>query len=163
MLGALIGAVLVWITYFPHWRETPSLDDKLATFCTAPAIRSPLNNFICEIIGTAALVFGILAIAANADDIHHGEMDFQAIFSSGFQPLLVGFLVWAIGMALGGPTGYAINPARDLGPRIAHFLLPMPGGKRDSDWAYSWIPIVGPILGGMGGAQLFYWVNSTVA
>ena len=155
MLGAMIGAVLVWIVYLPHWRETPDLDSKLGAFCTIPAIRSPLNNLICEIIGTAVLVFGILAIAANADDMKHGAMDFKTIFSSGIQPLLVGFLVWAIGMSLGGPTGYAINPARDLGPRIVHFLLPMPGGKRDSDWGYASIPIIGPIVGGIAGAQAF--------
>ncbi len=160
MLGAMIGALLVWLTYLSHWRETPNLDDKLGTFCTIPAIRSTFNNLFCEAIGTGALVFGILSIAANADDINNGVMDFKSIFSSGIQPLLVGFLVWAIGMSLGGPTGYAINPARDLGPRIAHFILPMPGGKRDSDWSYAWIPIVGPCLGGIAGAQLFFLIDS---
>jgi glycerol uptake facilitator protein len=160
MLGAIIGAVLCWLVYLPHWRETANLDHKLAVFCTAPAIRSPLNNLICELIATAALVFGILCIAGNASAMKEGQMEFAKIFSSGIQPLLVGFLVWLIGMALGGPTGYAINPARDLGPRIAHFLLPMPGG---SDWQYAWIPVVGPSLGGVIGAVLFQWLDRVAA
>ena len=113
-------------------------DTKLAVFCTAPAIRNPFSNFISEFIGTFVLVFGILMIGANR-------------FTDGLNPIVVGLLVLAIGQSLGGTTGYAINPARDLAPRLAHALLPIPG-KRDSDWDYAWIPVIGPIFGGIGGA-----------
>jgi glycerol uptake facilitator protein len=140
-IGAFIGAVLVWLAYYPHWAETPDPALKRAVFCTAPNIRNYPLNFITEVIGTFMLVFGVLAITANK-------------LAEGFAPLLVGFLVWAIGLSLGGPTGYAINPARDLGPRIAHAVLPIPG-KGDSDWGYSWVPVVGPIVGGLIGALLF--------
>jgi glycerol uptake facilitator protein len=140
-IGAFIGAVLVWLAYYPHWAETPDPALKRAVFCTAPNIRNYPLNFITEVIGTFMLVFGVLAITANK-------------LPEGFAPLLVGFLVWAIGLSLGGPTGYAINPARDLGPRIAHAVLPIPG-KGDSDWGYSWVPVVGPIVGGLIGALLF--------
>ncbi len=140
-IGAFIGAVLVWLAYYPHWAETPDPALKRAVFCTAPNIRNYPLNFITEVIGTFMLVFGVLAIVANN-------------LPAGWAPLLVGFLVWAIGLSLGGPTGYAINPARDLGPRIAHAVLPIPG-KGDSDWAYSWVPVVGPIVGGLIGAFLF--------
>jgi len=140
-IGAFIGAVLVWLAYYPHWAETPDPALKRAVFCTAPNIRNYPLNFITEVIGTFTLVFGVLAITANK-------------LAEGFAPLLVGFLVWAIGLSLGGPTGYAINPARDLGPRIAHAVLPIPG-KGDSDWGYSWVPVVGPIVGGLIGAFLF--------
>jgi glycerol uptake facilitator protein len=115
-------------------------------FCTGPAVRNYAANFITEVIGTAALLVGVLAILAND-------------LTAGFGPLLIGLLVLAIGLSLGGPTGYAINPARDLGPRIAHFFLPIPG-KRDSDWSYAWIPVVAPIVGGILGA-LFYKVMFT--
>lgn len=141
MIGAIIGAALVYIAYLPHWKATADADLKLAVFSTSPAIRHLPSNLIAEMIGTFALVLGILAIGANE-------------FTEGLNPLIVGTLIIAIGMSLGGPTGYAINPARDLGPRIAHFLLPIPG-KRDSDWSYAWVPIVGPIVGGVFGA-LFY-------
>lgn len=161
MIGAILGACLCWLVYLPHWAETSSLDDKLAVFSTGPAIRSPISNFLCEAIGTMALVFGILSIAENATEMKQGQLDFAKIFSGGIQPLLVGFLVWLIGMSLGGPTGYAINPARDLGPRIAHFLLPIPGGKRDSDWGYAWIPVFGPLAGGIAGAMLFRLLDNT--
>jgi len=140
-IGAFIGAVLVWLAYYPHWAETPDPALKRAVFCTAPNIRNYPLNFITEVIGTFMLVFGVLAIVANN-------------LPAGWVPLLVGFLVWAIGLSLGGPTGYAINPARDLGPRIAHAVLPIPG-KGDSDWGYSWVPVVGPIVGGLIGALLF--------
>jgi glycerol uptake facilitator protein len=140
-IGAFIGAVLVWLAYYPHWAETPDPALKRAVFCTAPNIRNYPLNFITEVIGTFMLVFGVLAIVANN-------------LPAGWVPLLVGFLVWAIGLSLGGPTGYAINPARDLGPRIAHAVLPIPG-KGDSDWGYSWVPVVGPIVGGLIGAFLF--------
>jgi len=155
MAGAILGAVLVWLAYLPHWSATDDGNAKLAVFCTAPAIRRPAANVLCEIIGTAMLVFGILSIAANAQKISTpGGIDLKLVFSNVLQPAIVGVLVWGIGISLGGPTGYAINPARDLGPRIAHALLPIPG-KRDSDWGYSWIPVVAPIVGGVAGAWLF--------
>jgi len=155
MVGAFLGAVLVWLAYLPHWRETPDPGAKLGIFCTGPAIRSTGPNLITEIIGTAVLMFGILAIAANAQTLARpGDVDLSVVFSRGLQPLLVGVLVLGIGLSLGGPTGYAINPARDLGPRLAHALLPIPG-KGASDWGYSWIPVVGPIIGGIAGAGLY--------
>jgi glycerol uptake facilitator protein len=155
MVGAFAGAVLVWLAYWPHWRVTADPELKLAVFATGPAISHPPSNFGTEVIGTAALVFGILAIAANAQTlVRPNDVDLSVVFSRGLQPLLVGILVLGIGLSLGGPTGYAINPARDLGPRLAHALLPIPG-KRDSNWSYAWIPIVGPIVGGIIGAGLF--------
>lgn len=154
-IGAIVGAGLVWVVYLPHWSVTQGADVKLAVFCTAPAIRRPVANFLTEAIATAAFVFALLGIGANAQTLAKpGDIDLSIVFSSGLQPLLVGALVLGIGLSLGGPTGYAINPARDLGPRIAHFLLPIPG-KRDSDWGYAWIPIVGPFVGAVIGAQLF--------
>ena len=124
-------------------------------FCTAPAIRRPVSNFLSEVIGTAILLFGILAIAANAQKLNTpAGIDLSLVFSQGIQPILVGFLVWGIGLSLGGPTGYAINPARDLGPRLAHALLPI-AGKGKSDWSYAWIPVVAPLIGGVIGAGLF--------
>lgn len=140
-VGAFAGAVLVYLAYLPHWGATDDSGLKLAVYCTGPAIRNYGANLVTEIIGTFALVLGVLAIFGNE-------------LTVGLAPLLVGLLVLAIGLSLGGPTGYAINPARDLGPRIAHFVLPIPG-KRDSDWGYSWVPVVGPIVGGVLGA-LFY-------
>lgn len=153
MTGAVLGAVLVWLAYLPHWRGTEDQGAKLAVFCTGPAIRHTPSNFLCEAIGTFVLMFGVLAIGANAGEMI-GELDLSAVFSTGINPLLVGFLVWGIGLSLGGPTGYAINPARDLGPRIAHALLPIPG-KGGSDWGYAWVPVVGPIVGAAAGALLF--------
>lgn len=157
LIGAFLGAVCVWLSYLPHWKETPDAGSKLGTFCTAPAIRHPVSNLICEIIGTAMLVIGLLAILTPDNLIPNTGWD------KGFSPALVGVLVWAIGLSLGGPTGYAINPARDLGPRIAHALLPIPG-KGDSDWGYAWIPIVGPIIGGIAGAFLYktLWAASAI-
>lgn len=146
MVGAFVGAVLVWLAYLPHWRETPDHDLKLGVFATAPAIRNLPANFLTEMIGTFVLVFGVLALGAN-----------KPSNDSGLTPLLVGFLVWAIGLSLGGPTGYAINPARDLAPRIAHALLPLPN-KGGSDWSYSWIPVAGPIIGGVIGAAAYGWL-----
>lgn len=142
-VGAFIGATLVWLAYLPHWAETESQPLKLAVFSTAPAVRNSTQNLITEVVGTFALVFGVLAIIANKEP-----------GASGLTPLLVGVLVWGIGLSLGGPTGYAINPARDLGPRIAHFVLPI-AGKGSSDWEYSWIPVVGPIIGGVLGALIY--------
>jgi len=159
MLGAMAGASLVWLTYLPHWRETEDPETKLGVFCTAPAIRSTPSNFLCEAIGTATLVFGVLAIAANAQDITSAaDVNLSTVFSLGLQPLLVGMLVFGIGLSLGGPTGYAINPARDLGPRIAHAFLPV-AGKGGSDWSYSWIPVMAPLVGGLLGALLFHLVG----
>jgi glycerol uptake facilitator protein len=142
--GAMFGALLVWLAYMPHWKETPDTGAKLAVFCTAPAIRSTPSNLISEMIGTATLVFGALAIPSSTNLSGPG-------WATGFGPLIVGLLVFAIGLSLGGPTGYAINPARDFGPRLAHALLPV-AGKGGSDWRYAWIPILGPIIGGVIGA-----------
>jgi len=159
MVGAFTGAALVWLTYLPHWAVTPDKDLKLAVFCTGPAIRNPVANVITEVVGTAMLLFGVLAVGANAEAFSRpGDVNLAVVFSGGLQPLLVGLLVLSIGLSLGGPTGYAINPARDLGPRLAHAVLPLPG-KRDSDWGYAWIPIVGPLLGGVLGALLFKLVG----
>jgi glycerol uptake facilitator len=155
MLGAILGAALVWLMYLPHWAATPDKGSKLAVFCTAPAIRSTGANMIGEIIGTAVLLFGILAIAANAQTLSKpGDVDLSFVFSRGLQPLIVGVLVFGIGLSLGGPTGYAINRARDLGPRLAHAFLPI-AGKGSSDWEYAWIPVVAPVIGGIAGAGLY--------
>jgi len=137
-LGAFLGAVLVYLHYLPHWAVTENADLKLAVFSTGPAIRNTPANLISEFIGTFVLVFVILTFGNNGDA--------AGLASLGALP--VALLVVVIGLSLGGTTGYAINPARDLAPRFAHFLLPIPG-KRDSDWSYSWIPVVGPILGGI--------------
>jgi glycerol uptake facilitator protein len=142
VIGAFIGAILVWLAYFKHWEGTDP-GGQLAVFSTGPAIRSYGWNLVTEIIGTWMLVFGVFAIAGG---------DYGMIGS--LSALTVGFLVWSIGLSLGGPTGYAINPARDLGPRIAHQLLPLPG-KGGSDWAYSWVPIVGPLIGAAIAAGLW--------
>jgi glycerol uptake facilitator protein len=139
MLGAILGACLVYVHYLPHWAKTDDADLKRAVFCTAPAERHTVGNFASEFIGTFVLMFGLSALGANK-------------FADGLNPLAVGALVLSIGLSLGGTTGYAINPARDLGPRIAHALLPIPN-KGDSDWGYAWIPVVGPILGGIAGAM----------
>jgi glycerol uptake facilitator protein len=155
MIGAFVGAVLVWLTYLPHWSVTNNPDAKRGVFCTAPSIASPGANLICEVVGTAVLLFGILAIAGNAQELARpGDLNLSVVFSRGLQPLLVGVLVLGIGLSLGGPTGYAINPARDLGPRLAHAVLPI-SGKGGSDFSYSWIPVVGPIIGGIVGAGLY--------
>jgi len=143
MIGGFLGGVVVWLAYLPHWSETEDTGLKLAVFSTGPAIRNYSLNLLTEIIGTIMLVAGVLFV-----------LDARNELTSGFGPLLIGFLVWSIGLSLGGPTGYAINPARDLGPRIAHAILPI-AGKGKSDWGYSWIPVVGPIIGGVLGA-LFY-------
>jgi glycerol uptake facilitator protein len=154
MIGAILGAILVYLVHFDHWKETEEPADKLAVFCTAPAVRHFPINFLCEFVGTWVLVFVVLCIGANSAGIKGGPVDLAAAFGTGLNPLLVGFLIWAIGLSLGGPTGYAINPARDLGPRIAHAILPIPG-KGSSDWGYAWVPILGPILGGILGAVMF--------
>lgn len=143
LAGSFLGAVAVWIVYFAHWRVTESPESKLLVFSTVPAIRHKAANLATEIVGTFVLVFGCLALGAN-----------KAPSQTGLTPLLVGFLVWAIGLSLGGPTGYAINPARDLAPRIAHAILPIPG-KGTSDWGYAWVPIAGPLVGGALGAMVY--------
>lgn len=159
LLGAMIGAGIVFLNYLPHWRETKDKAAKLGVFATDPAIRSPFSNLLSEMIGTFVLLMGLMFIGANE-------------FTDGLNPLIVGALIVAIGMSLGGTTGYAINPARDLGPRIAHALLPIPG-KGGSNWSYAWIPVVGPILGGIYGAVFYkamflgnysviFWILSVV-
>ncbi|MGH2743283.1 MAG: MIP/aquaporin family protein [Thermoleophilaceae bacterium] len=144
-VGAFIGATLVWASYLPHWAATEDPGLKLACYSTAPAIRNTPANLITEVVGTFVLVFGVLAIFAD-----------EATAATGLGGLLVGLLVFVIGLSLGGPTGYAINPARDLGPRIMHAILPI-AGKGPSDWGYAWIPVVGPIVGGVLGALAFDW------
>jgi glycerol uptake facilitator protein len=139
LLGGIVGAVLVWLHYLPHWKETPDGSAKLACFCTAPAIRSLIPNLLSEIIGTFVLVFVVGAIFSKSVAATGP--------AAGLGPYLVGSLVWGIGLSLGGTTGYAINPARDFGPRLAHSLLPI-AGKGGSDWSYAAIPVVGPLVGG---------------
>lgn len=134
VIGAFIGAVLVWLTYYKHWEGTDP-GGQLAVFSTGPAIRSYGWNFLTEVVGTFMLMFGVFGISGGDGNI-----------IGSLSALTVGFLVWSIGLSLGGPTGYAINPARDLGPRIAHQILPLPG-KGPSDWGYGWIPVVAPLVG----------------
>ncbi len=141
LAGSFVGAILVWLHYLPHWKNTTDANAKLAVFATGPAIRNSFSNLFSETIATTVLIFGLLFIGVNE-------------FTQGLKPLVVGLLIVAIGLALGGTTGFAINPARDLGPRIAHAILPI-HGKGTSDWAYSWIPILGPILGSVLGAGLY--------
>jgi glycerol uptake facilitator protein len=141
MIGAIIGATLVFLHYLPHWKATDDPGAKLGVFSTSPAIPNTFSNLFSEVFGTFILVLGLLFIGANK-------------FTEGLNPFAVGLLIVVIGMSLGGTTGYAINPARDLGPRIAHFLLPIPG-KGGSNWGYSWIPVVGPLLGGSLGAVAY--------
>lgn len=144
MIGAFLGAFLVFIQYYSHFEETEDKDAKLGVFCTGPAIRNIKFNFISEFLGTFLLVFGILGINSVQ-------------MANGLNTLAVGLLIWALGLSSGGTTGYAINPARDLGPRIAHAILPIPN-KRDSDWKYSWVPVVAPILGALVGAFAFVYL-----
>lgn len=141
ILGAFMGGVIVWLHYLPHWGRTEDPDAKRGVFCTTPAIRSYAANFVSEMIATTILVMGILFVGANK-------------FTEGLNPLVIGGLVMVIGLGLGGTTGFAINPARDLGPRLAHFFLPL-RGKGSSDWAYSWVPVIAPLLGGVLGAALY--------
>ena len=143
MIGAMIGAVLVFLTYYLHWRDTEDPGLKLAVFSTGPAVRNYAWNLLTEIIGTFVLMFGVFFLTAPWNT-----------YTSGITPLLIGLLVFAIGLSLGGPTGYAINPARDLGPRIMHAILPIPG-KGGSDWSYSWVPVLGPLIGGAIAAIFF--------
>jgi glycerol uptake facilitator protein len=137
-IGAMIGAGAVFLAYYPHWEATEDGPTKLAVFSTGPAIKNTGANFICEFIATFILLFTIMVIGANK-------------YSEGLGPIVVGILILGLGLSFGGPTGYALNPARDLGPRIMHALLPIKG-KGSSDWGYSWIPVVAPICGGVCGA-----------
>lgn len=138
-LGAMLGALVLYLHYYPHWKETKDAGTILACFSTGPAIRHTWSNLFGEALGTAVLVITVMAIGPNK-------------VAAGFGPIIVGFVVMAVGFSLGATTGYAINPARDLGPRIMHALLPIPN-KGDSDWSYAWIPVLGPILGGVAGAD----------
>ncbi|MDQ3697345.1 MAG: aquaporin family protein [Gemmatimonadota bacterium] len=150
-IGAFLGAVLVWLHFLPHWEATSDAGLKLAVFSTGPAIRNTTPNLISEVIGTFALMLGVLLIKGATME-SGGAITNISLGSLGALP--VALLVWVIGLALGGPTGYAINPARDLGPRIAHAILPI-AGKGNSDWGYSWIPVAGPIIGAIIAAVLF--------
>ena len=150
--GGVLGAVLVWLSYLLHWKLTDDAGDKLACFATSPAVRHPVANLMTEIIGTAMLVLAVLAVLSPVNLVAGSGFD------KGLAPALVGVIVWAIGLSLGGPTGYAINPARDLGPRLAHAILPV-AGKAGSDWSYAWLPVVGPLIGGVVGALIYqgFW------
>ncbi|MDV5976478.1 UNVERIFIED_CONTAM: aquaporin family protein [Streptococcus canis] len=143
-LGAMLGALILYLHYYPHWKETKDAGTILACFSTGPAIRHTWSNLFGEALGTAVLVITVMAIGPNK-------------VAAGFGPLIVGFVVMAVGFSLGATTGYAINPARDLGPRIMHALLPIPN-KGDSDWSYAWIPVLGPILGGVAGALIYQMI-----
>jgi len=157
MIGALVGAVLAFVFYRDHFAACNDSDAKLSTFCTGPAIRRPSSNLLSEVIATAVLVLAVLLVAEPAIELESAvETPQQMKIGLGtLGALPVGLLVFSIGLSLGGTTGFAINPARDLAPRIAHALLPVPH-KRDSDWAYAWIPVVGPILGGLLAAVIFH-------
>jgi glycerol uptake facilitator len=149
-IGAAVGALLVWLQYRPHFAVTPDANLKLGVFCTSPAIRNIPENFVSEVIGTFVLVFGVLYLAAP--NVGLGALD----------ALPVGLLVFAIGLSLGGSTGYAINPARDFSPRLMHALLPIPG-KRDSDWGYAWLPVVAPIAGAALAAFVYRMLGSAAS
>jgi len=138
LVGGIVGGVLVYLLYLPHWGETKDPGLKLAVFSTGPAIRNPMANLLTEVIATTFLIVGIFCIFSKQ----------VGGIAPGVGPFMVAGLIYVLGSAMGGPTGYALNPARDLGPRIAHAILPIPG-KGDSDWGYSWVPVVGPFLGGL--------------
>lgn len=144
MLGGIASGVLVWLVYLPHWATTDA-DSKLAVFCTQPAIRASASNALSELIVTAVLI--VIGMALASKGFAGGGL------APGMGPFFWGILVWGVGLSLGGQTGYAINPARDLGPRIAHWLLPIPG-KRDSDWGYAWVPVLAPMAGAVLGAVI---------
>jgi glycerol uptake facilitator protein len=151
ILGAMAGATLVWLLYLPHWELTADKDAKLGCFCTSPAVRRMSTNVGAEVIGTFVLFLVISALSSRALA--------PTGIALGLSPFLVGFLVWGIGLSLGGVTGYAINPARDFGPRLAHTLLPI-AGKRDADWGYAWVPILGPVVGAAVAAGMIRWFGS---
>lgn len=139
LLGGISGAAIVWLLYLPHWAATDNQGAKLSVFATGPAINSPFANLLCELLGTAFLLIAFFTIGSKA-------VQGTAGFGTGLHIYIVAMVIWAIGLSMGGPTGYAINPARDLGPRIAHAILPI-AGKGGSNWGYAWIPVVGPMLG----------------
>jgi glycerol uptake facilitator protein len=151
ILGAIAGAVLVWLFYLPHWRPTEDAAKKLACFSTGPAIRKLASNFLSEMIATFILVLVAAALVSR-------RLAPGGHVAAGLGPVLVGALVWSIGLSLGGTTGYAINPARDVGPRLAHTFLPI-AGKGSSDWAYAWVPIFGPICGAIVAALFIRWTG----
>ncbi|NNE77699.1 MAG: aquaporin family protein [Pricia sp.] len=151
VLGAMTGNLLVWLSYKKHYEATDDPNAMLATFCTAPAIRSPSWNFVTEAIGTFVLVFGVFYIAG-------GTISDEPVSLGSLDALPVALLVMGIGFGLGGPTGYAINPARDFGPRLMHAILPIKG-KGSSDWSYAWIPIVAPLFGGFLAALVYLWIG----
>ncbi|WP_341222019.1 MIP/aquaporin family protein [Polaribacter atrinae] len=152
LIGAMLGAFLVWLIYKDHFKATDDEGGKLACFSTGPAIKNSFSNMVSEIIGTFVLIFVILYLAGPSIDLI-GDIDASAVIGLGsLGAIPVAFLVWAIGLSLGGTTGYAINPARDLGPRIMHAILPVKGS---SDWGYAWIPIVGPVVGSVLAALLY--------
>jgi glycerol uptake facilitator protein len=153
-IGAMIGAFIVWLFYRDHFNSTDDKATKLGVFCTSPAIRKTSSNLISETIGTFVLVFGVLYITEGTIGTSN-----QIIGLGSVGALPVAFLVWVIGISLGGTTGYAINPARDLGPRIMHAILPFKSPKGDSDWNYAWIPVVGPVLGAVLAAGLDILLN----
>ncbi|MFP6762689.1 MAG: MIP/aquaporin family protein [Planctomycetaceae bacterium] len=153
MVGAVTGGICVYLFYGPHYQATPEADHKLATFCTSPAIRKLPHNAFCEAVGTFVLIYAVLMMT-NPEFQLPPEATAVSVGLGSIGAIQVGLIVFAIGLSLGGTTGYAINPARDLGPRIAHALLPVPG-KRDSDWSYAWVPVIGPIAGGILAALLF--------
>ncbi|MFD2936076.1 MIP/aquaporin family protein [Spirosoma flavum] len=146
LMGAFLGAILVWLHYFPHWAATPDPAAKLACFATSPAIRNKGANFLSELLATLVLILGLAGISSK----HLGEL------AIGVGPYLVGILVWSIGLSLGGTTGYAMSPARDFSPRLAHALLPI-SGKGSSDWGYAWVPVVGSLAGAVVGGLLIRW------
>ena len=144
LAGAVVSGAVVWLVYLPHWATTDA-DSKLAVFCTQPAIRAPMANALSELIGTVMLIVIGMGLASKGFA--------SAGLAPGMGPFFGGIVVWALGLSLGGPTGYAINPARDLGPRIAHAILPI-AGKRDSDWGYAWVPVAAPLAGAALGAVI---------
>ncbi|AXC14934.1 Glycerol uptake facilitator protein [Acidisarcina polymorpha] len=149
--GAFTGAVLVWLFYLPHWKITEDPEMKRGVFCTIPAIRNYPSNFFCEVVATFVLV--LIAGAVGS------KLVLAQGASAGLAPWLVGVLVWGIGLSLGGTTGYAINPARDFGPRLAHFILPI-AGKGKSDWSYAWVPVIGPAVGGVLTGFFLRWLGA---
>lgn len=153
--GAFVGALLMSAVYWSHFGATKDADKIRGVFATGPAIPNPVTNVLAEAVGTFFLVFGILSIVANTDAAHEST---HSLLSAGINPLLIGLLVAVIGLGMGGPTGFAINPARDLGPRIVHAILPLPN-KSHSNWGYAWVPVVGPIIGGIIGGLLFTALN----
>lgn len=158
VIGGFIGSVFVYLLYYSHWEITTDTGAKLACHCTAPAVRRMGPAFLCEFLATGIFLFMVLALSKLATGATSEAVAWAKTMNSWFGPLVVALLVLGVGLSLGGPTGYAINPARDFGPRLAHAVLPI-RGKGDSDWSYAWVPVLAPILGGIAGAQLFQWLG----